>query len=182
MPYDMTEHRHRFAAWAAARAVQRRWRSAKKEKLRDALEGCGVREFVCSPESRDIDEDRFRQFHRQWCRAVIESLTQQGVADATFGRAAKLVAVYLKVMVVLSAAGDCDLARVVNPPIDRTELQKVAAEVGVDSPHKRLWKTVNWTQLTEENYYSLIDQLRVLIPSSDPFWTLEQYWNVADDS
>jgi len=61
-------------------------------------------------------------------------------------------------------------------------LQKVAGETGVDSPHKRLWKTANWTQLTEEAYYSLIDQLRMRIPSSDPFWTLEQYWNVADDS
>jgi hypothetical protein len=182
MPYDKTEHRHRFAAWAAARAVQRGWGSSKTEKLRGALESCGVREFVCSPESRGIDERRFREFHRQWCREVIKSLTQQGVAAATFGRAAKLVAVYLKVMVVLSPAGDCDLARVAHPPIDRTELQKLAAEAGVDSPHKRLWKTVNWTQLTEENYYSLIGQLRALIPSSDPFWTLEQYWNTADDS
>jgi hypothetical protein len=113
---------------------------------------------------------------------VIKSLTEQGVADATFGRAAKLVAVYLKVMVVLSPAGDCDLALVAHPPIERTELQKLAAEVGVDSTHKRFWKTVNWTQLTEENYYSLIGQLRALIPPTDPFWTLEQYWNVADDS
>jgi len=115
-------------------------------------------------------------------REVIKSLTEQGVADATFGRAAKLVAVYLKVMVVLSPAGDCDLALVAHPPIERTELQKLAAEVGVDSTHKRFWKTVNWTQLTEENYYSLIGQLRALIPPTDPFWTLEQYWNVADDS
>jgi hypothetical protein len=148
----------------------------------NAIESCGAREFVGSPNSpHGIDERRFRELHRQWCRAAIESLTQQGVADATFGRAAKLVAVYLKVMVVLSPAGDCDLARVAHPPIDRTELQKVAAEAGVDSRHKRSWKTVNWTQLTEEGYYSLIDQLRARIPSSDPFWTLEQYWNVADD-
>jgi len=181
MPYEMTEHRHRFAAWAAARAVQRGWSSSKTEKLRGALESSGLREFVCSPEARGIDERRFREFHRQWCREVIKSLTQQGVADATFGRAAKLVAVYLKVMVVLSPDGDCDLALVAHPPTDRTELQ-LAAEVGVDSAHKRYWKTVNWTQLTEEDYYSLIGQLRALIPSTDPFWTLEQYWNVADDS
>ena len=182
MPYDMTEHRHRFAAWAAARAVQRGWGSSKKEKLRIALESCGVREFICSPGSRDIDECRFGELHRQWCRVVIESLTQQGVVGATFGRAAKLVAVYLKVMVVLSPAGDCDLARVAHPPIDRTELHKVASKVGVDSPLGRLLKTVNWTQLTEPTYYSLTKQLRVLIPSNDPFWTLEQYWNVAEDS
>jgi hypothetical protein len=103
MPYDMTEHRHRFAAWAAARAVQRGWGSSKTEKLRNAIESCGVREFVGSLESpHGVDERRFRELHRQWCCAVIESLTQQGVAAATFGRAAKLVAVYLKVMVVLA--------------------------------------------------------------------------------
>ncbi len=182
MPYDITEHRHRFAAWAAARAVQRGWGSSKTEKLRDALESCGVGKFVCSADPGDIDERRFRELHRQWCRAVIVSLTQKGVPDATFGRAAKLVAVYLKVMVVLGPAGDCDLARVAHPPIDRTELKRVATEVGVSSPLKRLCKAVNWTQLTEENYYSLLGQLRALIPSSDPFWTLEQFWNVDDDS
>lgn len=181
MPYDMTEHRHRFASWAAARAVQRGWRSATAEKLRDALEHSGIREFVGDVELRNIDECSFRESHRRLCRALIESLSQQGV-DATFGRAAKLVAVYLKVMVVLSPAGDCDLALVVHPPIDRTILQNVAAAPDVHSPYKLFWKTVNWTQLTEEDYYSLIGQLRVLIPSSHPFWTLERYWNVADDS
>ena len=182
MPYDMNEHRHRFAAWAAGRAAQRGFKGATVEKLRDALEGCGVREFVCSPESRaGIEEPRFREFHRQWCRAVIELLAQQGVADATFGRAAKLVAVYLKVMVVLSPAGDCDLARVLHPPIDSTVLKNVGAS-DVQSPHKRSWKNVKWTQLTEEDYYSLIGQLRGSIPSGDPFWTLEHYWSDADDS
>jgi hypothetical protein len=181
LPYDMNEHRHRFAAWVAGRAVQRRFKGATVEKLRDALESCGIREFVGSPESRGIDERRFRELHRQWCRAVIESLRQQRL-NATFGRAAKLVAVYLKVMVVLSPAGNCDLARVSHPPIDSTILQNVAVAADVQSPHKRSWKTVKWTQLTEENYYSLIDQLRAVIPSSDPFWTLERYWSVADDS
>jgi len=182
MPYDMTEHRHRFASWAAARAVQRGWGSSKSEKLRGALESCGVREFLCTPESRDVEVRGFEDLHRQWCRAVIESLTQRGVAGATFGRAAKLVAVYLKVTVVLGPAGECNLSRVAHPPIDRKELQKLAAEAGIDSPHKRSWKTVNWTQLTEEDYYPLISQLHALIPLGDPFWTLEQHWNVADDA
>lgn len=180
--YDMTEHRHRFASWAASRAVQRKWPSANKAKLQGAIGSCGIREFVSSPESRNTGEDRFRELHLQWCHAVMEFLGRQGVEDATFGRAAKLVAVYLKVMVVLSPAGECDLARVAHPPIDRILLQKVATAVDVRSSQKRLWKTVSWTQLTEESYYSLIGQLRAVIGSSDPFWTLERYWNVADDS
>src|ERR1035441_320677 len=138
MTYDMSEHRHRFAVWAAARAAQRGWRSATVEKLRDALESCGIREFVGSSESHSIEEPHFGELHRRWCRAVIESLRQQEI-DAPFGRAAKLVAVYVKVMVVLGPAGNCDLARVVHPPIDRTVLQNVAAAADVHSPHKRLW-------------------------------------------
>ena len=40
---------------------------------------------------------------------------------------------------------------------------------------KKVWEKVNWTQLTEQDYYSLIGQLRAVIPSGDPFWRLERY-------
>jgi hypothetical protein len=44
MSYDLTEHRRRFAAWAAARGAQRGFTTV--DSLRDALENCGIREFA----------------------------------------------------------------------------------------------------------------------------------------
>ena len=44
MAYSHFEHRHKFAAWCAARAVQRKF--AKTIVLKAALERCGVVEFI----------------------------------------------------------------------------------------------------------------------------------------
>jgi hypothetical protein len=58
--------------------------------LRDALENCGVVEFVRANGSRGIDDARFLELHRGWCRSVVECLIDRGVSKPTFGRAAKL--------------------------------------------------------------------------------------------
>src|ERR1035438_5835174 len=74
MPYDLFEHRHRFAVWAAARATQRNFTSV--ERLRDALQKCGIKEFVNTAALREIDEARYRELHRDWCRAIIPDLAE----------------------------------------------------------------------------------------------------------
>ena len=180
MPYDLFEHRHRFAVWAAARATQRNFTSV--ERLRDALQKCGIKEFVNTAALREIDEARYRELHRDWCRAIIQDLAEGGVADPTFGRAAKLVGVYLKAMVVIGPASGSSLACVAHPPIDRILLKKIGKAAEMDSHHRRTWGKVNWTQLTEEAYYSLIDQLRGAVSGDDPFWTLERFWTVTDEN
>jgi hypothetical protein len=180
MPYELTEHRHRFAAWAAARGSQRNFTSV--DKLRDALESCGVREFVSADPRCTMDDDSFRTLHREWCRAIVSHLSRAGVAKATFGRAAKLVGIYLKVMIVIGPAGDCDLARVAYPPIDAIILENVSRARELDSPHKRDWSKARWTQLTEDGYYVLVDQLRAVLGPTEPFWALERFWNANDES
>jgi hypothetical protein len=179
MPYDLFEHRHRFAVWAAARATQRAFAKATVEVLRDALEHCGVKEFLSANANTAIDADAFREHHRRWCRAIIANLTDAGISDPTFGRAAKLVAVYLKTMIVLGPLGDCDLAQVAHPPIDSILLQGISKATDIASPNQRAWGKVRWTQLTEDRYYSLIDQLRTAVANGEPFWTLERFWTVS---
>jgi len=45
MPYDLAEHRHRFAVWAAARAAQRGFTTVKN--LRAALQAADIRAVSC---------------------------------------------------------------------------------------------------------------------------------------
>lgn len=47
MHYDVFEHRHRFARWAAARAAQRGF--ATTETIVDALDATRIRDFVSDP-------------------------------------------------------------------------------------------------------------------------------------
>lgn len=176
-PYDHFTHRHHFAVWAAARAAQRGFTTVGK--LKAALEVCGVVEFLGQPGAGETGSEQFERLHREWCAAVIRHLVQHGVAGVTFGRAAKLVAVYLKAMVVVGPASDSRLARVAHPPIDRILLRNLARADGIDSPYRGDWASLNWTALDERAYYGLIAQLRACLDDAEPMWHLERYWTVT---
>jgi hypothetical protein len=45
---------------------------------------------------------------------------------------------------------------------------------------KPSWRTVRWTQLDEQTYYVLVDQLRTCVLKGEPFWKIEQHWTVTD--
>jgi len=85
-------------------------------------------------------------------------------------------------MVVTGPCVDTDLARLAYPPIDNILLSNIAKAPDVHSQHKQSWGKVKWTKLNERGYYDLIDQLRGALQPSEPFWAIERFWNIADDS
>lgn len=177
--YDLVEHRHRFSVWAAARAAQRGLKGGKVDVLRNALEQSGVVEFAKANDG-PIEQGAFDEVHRVWCRSIIDSLARRDVA-AAYGRAAKLIAIYLKSMVILNGTVETSQASVFHPPIDGILLHNMCKATDVQSTHKKTWGTVKWTALSENQYYSLINQLRMCVAHGEPFWTLERFWTVTDD-
>ena len=178
MSYDHFEHCHRFAVWASARAAQRGFTSV--ENLRDALESTDIRACLLEPGFIDTNEYAFEILHRKWCNEIVKFLLDKNITNATFGRAAKLVAIYLKSMVVIGAHSQSPLATFAHPPIDRLLLQNLA--LAKDSNHKSLWKKTAWTKLDEKGYYNLLATLRTVLLESDPWWMIEKYWTVTNDS
>lgn len=174
MEYNMEEHRHRFSAWAAARAAQRGFTSVKTP--RKALEGCGIRKFLKVANLNAVDDKQFRRLHKKWCGAIIKTLKKRRVPNTTYGRAAKLIAVYIKSMIVIGPHSRTSLARVAHPPIDRTLLKNIAEAMDVASPCTDGVTKKNWTKLEPDEYYELVEQLRRCLPHGQPFWKLEQYW------
>jgi hypothetical protein len=174
--YTIEEHRHRFAVWAAARAAQRGFRTVAV--LREALEVTDLRSFLSGSASADIRKDEFDALHQDWCRAICEHLAHHSSTGVSFGRAAKLVAVYLKTMVIMGERWDSSLGRNAHPPIDRRLLKEPRKQVK-DKNLRREWSAVNWTQLDEAEYYALVRQLRDLVLPA-PFWTLEKHWQPSD--
>lgn len=177
--YTLFEHRHRFAVWAGARAAQRAFTSV--ENLRDALEATDVRAYLENPDSLQADAMVYKSNHRRWCNQIVEFLLERGVADATFGRAAKLVAVYFKAMVITGPHAHTSLAASAHPPVDRVLLQNLAGSPKIRSQHKRAWRAAAWTRLSETQYYELIDQIREILPHPEPWWKLEEYWTVTNE-
>jgi hypothetical protein len=101
--------------------------------------------------------------------------------DASYGRAAKVIAIYLKSSIVLGPAWDSSLARVAHPPIDRELLKKLASSEEFKSECKKHWAKTNWTQLDKTKYKALINQLRDIPWIKDkPLWMLEKYWNLSE--
>jgi hypothetical protein len=174
--YTIEEHRHRFAVWAAARASQRGFRNVAD--LREALEATDIRSFLARRGSLDISEMEFKERHRQWCKTICDRLSGRSPIGVTFGRAAKLVAVYLKTIVIMGEHWDSSLGRNAHPPIDR-RLLKALMSKEADKSIRRSWGAVSWTKLDEDGYYRLVHQLRTTFAPSQ-FWTLERYWQPSD--
>lgn len=178
MSYDLSEHRHRFAVWAAARASQRGFTTV--ENLRDALQATDIRKVLSAPQTLQLSAGEFDALHRRWCSSICSSLRQRGIAKVTYGRAAKLIAVYLKATVIMSDGCNSSLGRNLYPPIDRILLHGLASSDRITSPHKAAWRLINWTQLDEPGYNQLIGQLKGAISDDAPFWTIEEYWEPSD--
>jgi len=177
--YSLFEHRHRFAVWAASRAAQRKFTSVPR--LRDAIQSTDLPSFVREHAGTEITPARFEELHAGWCEAICDNLRAAGVERVAFGRAAKLVAVYLKSMIVLGPAANGTLSQIAHPPIDRLVLKALARNEAIPSEARRVFRKTNWTQLDRKSYYKLVRVIRENVPDINPFWRLEQYWNVTDD-
>jgi hypothetical protein len=177
MTYSHYQHKHNFAVWCATRAVQRGF--AKSPILKETLEISGVVEFIVNDGAKDLSWQEFDKYHEKWCKKIIEFWKKNEVSGASYGRAAKLLAIYLKSMIVVQDNRK-SLANVAHPPIDRNILQNISKDETVNHSHKPYWKHINWTQLDEETYKQLITDFRQVLEGK-PFWYIEKYWTLLDD-
>ena len=175
--YDLFEHRHRYAVWAAARAAQRGWSGAKTLILVNGIEASGVVEVVRSDHLEwPSSAHDFDRAHRRWCETLMANLEEQNVEDVTFGRAAKLLAIYLKSMTIVGGHHESPFARVAAPPIDEILLKSLAADHSFDRKHRRLWRTTKWTKMTTKEHEAIISSFRIEGLDRPAFWMIKQYW------
>src|SRR6267378_6419581 len=110
--YAIQTHRHRFALWAAARAAQRGLSGGRNEVLADALEASGIQKVVDDGERVwPTSSAAYLEMHDGWCSKLTAFLQKRKIA-LSYGRAAKLIAVYLKTTVVLGGQERSRFAKV----------------------------------------------------------------------
>ena len=177
MTYSHFDHKHNFAVWCAARAVQRGF--AKSHILKQTLETSGVVEFIRDNRAKDLSQQEFDKHHEDWCKAIMAFWKQHKVQGASYGRAAKLLAIYLKSMIVVQDNPN-PLAAVAHPPIDSIILKNISKDEAINHPRKATWKYIKWTKLNETAYMQLINDFRQVFDGR-PFWVIEEYWALEDD-
>jgi len=157
--------------------VQRGFRGGTNGLLAEVFENCPLRELlseeVGSWPSRQREVDALL---RDSCRGVQEDLIASGLSDVTYGRAAKLVAIYLKTMVVLGGHEETPFGLMLHPPIDAIMLTALARDPSFSRAHRSLWRSTRWTQLGEDDYNELIASLRDAGLAENGFWRIERYW------
>lgn len=101
------------------------------------------------------------------------------IPGASYGRATKLIAVYLKSMIVVQENPN-SIANIIHPPIDRIVLQGISKDDNIVHPNKQYWKHIKWTQLDEPLYRQLMSDFRQVF-EGQPLWHIEKYWVLTDD-
>lgn len=163
--YSFAEHVHRFAVWTAARAVQRNF--TKTEIIRKAIEQTELQNLFFR---KDINSpEQFDKFHEKTCDKLITEFKKLGKVDS-YGRAAKIVAIYIKSAIIIPEKGKSKLSKIAHPPIDRILLHNLDSKY----PELKL-KSRNWTTLNKVEYFKLIQKFREDFGVC--FWKIEINWS-----
>lgn len=188
MPYDINDHCHRLAAWAASTSASAsplcRFNVETGVKI---LEDSG---FVSSfnlnslPSPTDLDRK-----HKAWRESVIEkskkhakvqkkgSPTTKEMLNFSHGIAAKLINCYLKVRFVCGGHHDNEKVQALHPPIDAVLLKELADMnyAGKKMEWRGFWQK-RWSKFDSNDYEAVIKLIRASLPQGKPLWSIEEHW------
>ena len=174
MPYDIEEHKHRFAAWAAGRAASVKGCRFTVEQAKVIIEAVGLRRCIEDPGTLPAPAAVDAQ-HRIWRQSVIEEASRLGLTF-THGVAAKLINIYLKAALVCGGNHQHERIGCLHPPIDKVLLDELKRQnVG---GLRRQWGTFSktgWSNFDSGTYEEVIRSIRASIPHS-PLWEIEGHW------
>jgi len=148
--YNFNQHRHNYAVWTASRAVQRGFTTTAI--IKNAIENSGLRQF--SEANLNYQLEDFKSFHKTTSRHLINSFKALGILVVNYGRAAKIIAIYLKTSIILCNKGKCSKSKIIHPPIDGILLRKMSK---IKELHDL--KFVRWTNLEEKDYWELVSKI-----------------------
>ncbi len=169
--YDIHEHSHRFAAWAAARASSTITCRFKVSNGKHWIESVS-KLYDCRlgvdhlPTAKSFDA-----VHKSWRRGIIAAAQESGF-QVTHGIAAKLINVYLKAVFVHDTLADNQRVQVIHPPIDRLLIDELARA------HPELWRGYPraWSKFSSLDYEKTISLVRKTLGNEHRLWCIEKYW------
>lgn len=161
--YTIQDHIHLFSVWTAARAVQRGFTTTRI--IKEAIDASGLRTFSENPVLKS--EEEFNNIHRNWVRKMIDAFNKRKVdkTKLSYGRMAKIIAIYLKTSVILPTKGRIVVCKWIHPPIDAYLLNQIAKEKNLLGLSR-----YRWTMLNESQYWQLCSDLKSAVDHFD--WRL----------
>lgn len=169
MSYTIIDHTHNFAVWTSAISVVRNF--TKTPHIKSAIEHAELKKLLIDTSGIHSAED-FDNFHKEKAKLIMDNLMENKNVDRSkisYGRAAKIIAIYIKTAIIIPNNGDCELSKFAHPPIDRILLSNLSKQY----PDETTFNT-SWTKLNDRNYFEIIGKLRNIEPNQ--LWRLEKHW------
>ena len=137
---------HNFACWAAARAVQNPHHSGTSTAIiRKALDVIDIYSYVEDPNKLLS----YEEVHNKIVKNLIGKLKWD--PNKRYGVAAKIIAIYFKVTIIIPGKASSSIIKGIYPPIDANNLGRI--EDNDD------FKDAKWTKLNEVTYNKIITAL-----------------------
>lgn len=175
MTYDIEEHKHRYAAWAASRAASTKTCRFNVLQGKNIIEDVGLNKLLSNPDALP-SANQIDTKHREWRESAIRAATSKDLTGFSHGVAAKLINVYLKGVFVCGGHEAHVNVSALHPPIDSLLLDKLHADnVGGQS---EVWATARkqrWSKFNSNQYDKVIFAIRTAM-GDDALWKIEQYW------
>jgi hypothetical protein len=149
--YSINEHRHRFAAWAAARAANRGVRGLTTKLAREWLEQIGFTDLISDP-NKLPSQSAFDEQHATW-RAKLADLAQPS-------------------NIRLRGFHQHPRVKSLHPPVDSILLRGMVAN-GFGNADD--FEGIHWTKLNSSGYQKVIDAIRSATKTG-PLWEVEKFW------
>lgn len=171
-----------YAKWCAAAAYGRGLAGGGNSLAFELIDISGL-DQVTGPEHIGKNVDEWQMSFMKKIEAKAVSL---GVLDFSFGRAQKLVNIYLKTVLVCGGHHQHPSVALLHPPLDselfrglRSFLWKNRAAMGdarsaFIAAQKR---NSRWTMFSEVDYIAHIDAIKLLMAGM-PLYQVEEYWDL----
>lgn len=171
-----------FAKWCAAAAYGRGLAGGGNSLAFRLIEVSGL-DQIAGPEhiGQDVDE-----WQMSFMKKIDAEATHLGISGFSFGRAQKLVNIYLKTILVCGGHHQHPSVALLHPPLDaelfkglRTFLSKnrksmVKARSAFTAAQKR---NPRWTMFSEADYVAHIDAIKLLM-AGKPLYQVEEHWEL----
>ncbi|AWB34721.1 hypothetical protein [Orrella marina] len=180
--YSIEKHKHVYAQWCAAAAYGRGLVGGGNSLAFDLIEVSGLGQ-VTGPEhiGQNVDE-----WQMSFMKKIEAEAARLGVRSFSFGRAQKLVNIYLKTILVCGGHHDHPKVPLLHPPLDlelfkglRTFLSKNRDAMSEARSAFLCAQRRNprWTTFSEADYVAHIDAIKLLM-ASKPLYQVEEHWKL----
>ena len=178
MSYDIKEHKHRYAAWAASRASSVKGCRFKVRQGEMIIRHLKLHNLIDCPEKLPKPgEGEFNSFHRDLREKAISKFKEEEPGlNFTHGVAAKLINIYMKTIFICGGYPEHPKTKSIHPPIDAL-LLKALYQKNIGGFKEEWYKAIKirWSKFDSDQYKEVIENIRKA-QEGEPLWKIEEHW------